>query len=99
MTIYRNEIDFKGGRITDDTLFIVDLDGPVDYFDEDMLFVDYTNGYALDVSFHESLNVFSVNVIFENNWENPVYKKNIGRHDKIGLLASIKEAIEIVVRG
>lgn len=41
MSINRIDIDFKGGVVTDDTLFITDFDGPVGYIDEDILLVEY----------------------------------------------------------
>lgn len=99
MNINRTEIDVKGGKITDDTLYVTDLDGPVDYIDQDLLLVEYSNNFLVDVSFHDSMNSFSVNVIFECDWEHPVYKKIIGLHDRIGLLTSLKEAIDIAVKG
>lgn len=99
MMIDPNEIDVKGGKITDDTLFITDLDGPAAYIDEDVLLVEYENDFAVDISYHDSRNDFSVNVIFESDWENPVYTKSIERHDKTGLIASLKEAIDIAVKG
>jgi hypothetical protein len=99
MNIYRNEIDVKGGKITDDTLFITDFNGPVGYIDEDILLVEYENDFIVDISYHESRNDLSVNVIFESDWEHPVYKKSIVLLDKTGLLASLKEAIDIAVKG
>ncbi|WP_114192881.1 hypothetical protein [Edaphovirga cremea] len=99
MNIYRNEIDVKGGKITDDTLFITDFNGPVGYIDEDILLVEYENDFIVDISYHESRNDLSVNVIFESDWEHPVYTKSIGLLDKAGLLASLKEAIDIAVKG
>jgi hypothetical protein len=99
MNIYRNEIDVKGGKITDDTLFITDFNGPVGYIDEDILLVEYENDFIVDISYHESRNDLSVNVIFESDWEHPVYTKSIGLLDKTGLLASLKEAIDIAVKG
>ena len=98
MSIDRKEIDFKGGVVTDDTLFITDLDDSVDYIDEDLLLVEYKNNYSVDVSFHEGLNNFSVNVIFESDWEHPVYRKVIALNGKKELLESIKEAIDIAVK-
>lgn len=99
MNIYRNEIDVKGGKITDDTLFITDFNGPVGYIDEDILLVEYENNFIVDISYHESRNDLSVNVIFESDWDRPVYTKSIGLLDKNGLLASLKEAIDIAVKG
>ncbi|HCR63478.1 MULTISPECIES: hypothetical protein [Serratia] len=98
MSIDRKEIDFKGGVVTDDTLFITDLDDSVDYIDEDLLLVEYKNNYSVDVSFHEGLNNLSVNVIFESDWEHPVYRKVIALNGKKELLESIKEAIDIAVK-
>ena len=46
MRINRTEIDFNGGTVTDDTLFITDFDGPVDYIDEDILLVEYANDFS-----------------------------------------------------
>lgn len=99
MRINRTEIDFNGGTVTDDTLFITDFDGPVDYIDEDILLVEYANDFSLDVSFHEGSNDLSVNVIRGSDWDNPVYRKTIGLRDKSVLLQSIREAIEIAVKG
>ncbi|MDJ1652550.1 hypothetical protein PFH44_03405 [Raoultella sp. Ech2A] len=99
MRINRIDIDFKGGMVTDDTLFITDFDGSVDYIDEDILLVEYENDFSVDVSFHEGPNNLSVNVIRGSNWDNPVYSKIIGLRDKTALLQSIKEAIEIAVKG
>lgn len=99
MKILHNEIDIKGGKITDDTLFITDLAGPVGYIDEDVLFIEYPNDFAVDVSFHDNTNNLTVNVIAGFDWENPVYRKFIELSDKAGLLASIKEAINIAVKG
>ncbi|WEJ90908.1 MAG: hypothetical protein P0Y63_07775 [Klebsiella huaxiensis] len=97
MRINRTDIDFKGGVVTDDTLFITDFDGSVGYIDEDVLLVEYANNFAIDISFHEGSNDLSVNVISGSNWDNPVYRKVIGLRDKAGLLKSIKEAIDIAV--
>ncbi|VDR24484.1 Uncharacterised protein [Raoultella terrigena] len=99
MRINRIDIGFKGGMVTDDTLFITDFDGSVDYIDEDILLVEYENDFSVDVSFHEGSNNLSVNVIRGSNWDNPVYSKIIGLRDKTALLQSIKEAIEIAVKG
>lgn len=99
MRINRTEIDFNGGTVTDDTLFITDFDGPVDYIDEDILLVEYANDFSVDVSFHEGSNDLSVNVIRGSNWDNPVYRKTIGLRDKSVLLQSIRQAIEIAVKG
>lgn len=99
MKIHRTEIDLKGGTVTDDTLFITDFDGPADYIDEDILLVEYVNDFSVDVSFHEGSNDLSVNVIRGSDWDNPVYRKNIGLRDKTVLLQSIIEAIEIAVKG
>lgn len=99
MKISRTEIDFKGGNITDDTLFITDLDGSVDYIDQDVLLVEYKNNFLVDISFYDSTEDLSVNVISGFDWEHPVYRKIIERHDKTGLLASLKEAIDIAVKG
>lgn len=99
MKINRSEIDFKGGQITDDTLFVTDLDGSVDYIDQDVLLVEYANNFAVDLSFHDSTEDLSVNVISGSDWEHPVYRKIIERHDRIGLLTSLKEAIDIAVKG
>lgn len=99
MRINRTEIDFNGGTVTDDTLFITDFDGPVDYLDEDILLVEYANDFSVDVSFHEGSNDLSVNVIRGSDWDNPVYRKTIGLRDKSVLLQSIREAIEIAVKG
>ncbi|EPK4722940.1 hypothetical protein MZP69_005050 [Klebsiella oxytoca] len=99
MRINRTEIDFNGGTVTDDTLFITDFDGPVDYIDEDILLVEYANDFSVDVSFHEGSNDLSVNVIRGSEWDNPVYRKTIGLRDKSVLLQSIREAIEIAGKG
>lgn len=99
MRINRTEIDFNGGTVTDDTLFITDFDGPVDYIDEDILLVEYANDFSVDVSFHEGSNDLSVNVIRGSDWDNPVYRKTIGLRDKSVLLQSIREAIEIAGKG
>lgn len=99
MRINRTEIDFNGGIVTDDTLFITDFDGPVDYIDEDILLVEYANDFSVDVSFHEGSNDLSVNVIRGSEWDNPVYRKTIGLRDKSVLLQSIREAIEIAGKG
>lgn len=99
MRINRTEIDFNGGTVTDDTLFITDFDGPVDYIDEDILLVEYANDFSVDVSFHEGSNDLSVNVIRGSDWDNPVYRKTIGLRDKSVLLQSIRQAIEIAVKG
>lgn len=99
MNISRTAIDFKGGRITDDTLYITDFDDPTSYIDLDVLLVEYPNNYVVDVSFHDSANKLSVNVISGFDWDNPVYTKSIERHDTIGLIASIKEAVDIAVKG
>lgn len=99
MRINRTEIDFNGGTVTDDTLFITDFDGPADYIDEDILLVEYVNDFSVDVSFHEGSNDLSVNVIRGSDWDNPVYRKTIGLRDKSVLLQSIREAIEIAVKG
>lgn len=98
MSINRTDIDFKGGVVTDDTLFITDLDGSVDYIDEDILLVEYANNFSVDVSFHEGSNDLSVNVICGSDWDNPVYRKVIGLRDKTGLLKLIKEAIDIAIK-
>ncbi|VEJ54616.1 hypothetical protein [Pragia fontium] len=100
MLIERNEIDFKNGKMTDDTLFITDFSDPENtYIDEDILLVEYPKNFAVDVSFHRSLNNLSVSVIFESDWENRFYRKFVELNDKAGLLASIKEAIDIAVKG
>ncbi|EPQ5852420.1 hypothetical protein FMK74_26040 [Klebsiella pneumoniae] len=99
MRINRTEIDFNGGTVTDDTLFITAFDGLVDYIDEDILLVEYANDFSVDVSFHEGSNDLSVNVIRGSDWDNPVYRKTIGLRDKSVLLQSIREAIEIAVKG
>ncbi|WP_411703939.1 hypothetical protein [Edaphovirga cremea] len=99
MNIYRNEIDVKGGRVTDDTLFITDFSDPVHFIDQDLLLVEYENNFSVDVTFHDTINNLSVSVIFDINWENPIYKKIIELNDKTGLLASLKEAIDIAVKG
>jgi hypothetical protein len=99
MNIYRNEIDFKGGRVTDDTLFITDFSDPVHFIDQDLLLVEYENNFSVDVTFHDTINNLSVSVIFDINWESPIYKKIIELNDKKGLLASLKEAIDIAVKG
>lgn len=96
MRIHRTEIDLKGGKVTDDTLFITDFDGPVDYIDEDILLIEYANDFSVDVSFHEGSNDLSVNVIRGSDWDNPVFKKTIGLRDKSVLLQSIREAIAII---
>lgn len=83
MRINRTEIDLKGGTVTDDTLFITDFDGPVDYIDENILLVEYVNNFSVDVSFHEGSNDLSVNVIRGGDWDNPVYRKNIGVRDNM----------------
>ena len=99
MRINRTEIDFNGGKVTDDTLFITDFDGPVDYIDEDILLVEYANDFFFFFSFHEGSNDLSVNVIRGSDWDNPVYRKTTGLRDKSVLLQSIREAIEIAVKG
>ncbi|WP_114192878.1 hypothetical protein [Edaphovirga cremea] len=99
MNISRTAIDFKGGRITDDTLYITDFDDPTSYIDLDVLLVEYANDYVVDVSFHEGANNLSVNVIYGSDWEHRVYRKVIERHDVAGLISSIKEAIDIAVKG
>lgn len=98
MSINRIDIDFKGGVVTDDTLFITDFDGPVGYIDEDILLVEYPNDFSVDVSFHEGSNNLSVNVICGSNWEAPVYRKFIGLRDKAGLLKSIRKPLILLLK-
>ncbi|ATM77656.1 hypothetical protein CRN79_18225 [Serratia fonticola] len=98
MKISRAEIEVKGGKITDDTLFTTDLDGSVDYIDQDVLLIEYANNTVVDISFYDSTENLSVNVISGFDWEHPVYRKIIARHDRAGLLASLKEAIDIAVK-
>lgn len=69
MNISRTAIDFKGGKITDDTLFLTDFDDPASYIDLDVLLVEYANNFFVDVSFHDGANKLSVNVISEFIWE------------------------------
>ncbi|ATM75660.1 MULTISPECIES: hypothetical protein [Serratia] len=99
MNISRSTIDFKGGKVTDDTLYITNFDDPNSYIDQDVLLVEYANNFFVDVTFHDSSNDLSVYVISGIDWDNPIYTKSIGRHDKIGLIASIKEAVDIAVKG
>lgn len=99
MNINQTAIDTKGGKITDDTLFTTDLDGSVDYIDQDLLLIMYENNSLVDVSFHDSIESLSVKVIFNSNWEAPIYKKTITLKDKVRLLSLIKEAIDIAAKG
>jgi len=99
MNINQTAIDTKGGKITDDTLFTTNLDGSVDYIDQNLLLIIYKNNSLVDVSFHDSIESLSVKVIFNSNWEVPVYKKTIALKDNIRLLSLIKEAIDIAAKG
>ena len=59
-----NHIDFKSGTIKF-------LDNS-EYLKEDLLQVEYPNGFIIDVGWYGEKNGFIVNVIKDSDWENPV---------------------------
>jgi|GEM_PF-1852404 len=75
-----NDVDFQGGKVN-----------KIEGFGEDMLEVQYPNGYMIDVGFLESKRSFIVTIIKENDWINIV--KEIEAKTDIELKRKLAEAI------
>lgn len=67
---------------------------------EDLLQVKYTQGYLLDVGWYpeyESEGEFVVQIVKNQNWEEPIYKNN--SKNRVDLVQDIKNAIRIIESG
>lgn len=62
-----SEINYKSGKIS----FI---DDDFENRHEDMLQVEYPNGYSLDFGWYGSMSAYIIFVIKDNNWETPLKK-------------------------
>ena len=74
-------IDFKSGRITYNE-FHVNFNLPFseqeDCLTEDLLQVEYENGYLIDLGWYpeyDETGKFILQLINNGNWEKPIYKK------------------------
>ena len=57
------DIDYKGGKIRHDTYYLS--------LEEDMLSVDYENGFFIDVGWYEGVQAFKIYVICDCAWDAP----------------------------
>ncbi|MDY0832071.1 hypothetical protein [Pseudomonas sp. SED1] len=71
-------LDFLQGRITYDNLSFLQnssLNGQIDSLKEDMLQVEYSEGYLLDVGWFPSFDIggnFQIKVVKDYEWNTPV---------------------------
>ena len=76
------KIDFKLGKIIYDE-FHIDFSKPfseqLDSLTEDLLQVEYENGYLIDLGWYPEFDdkgKFTLQLIKNGDWRNPVYKKS-----------------------
>ncbi|MDC9624019.1 hypothetical protein PSI22_20900 [Xenorhabdus sp. XENO-7] len=92
-------IDFskKSGVIIFNDFFIrndIPLENQLDELKEDMLQVEFPNGYLLDIGWRSSFEIdgqFKLALIKDFNWENPIYLDSA--NDLFGLEAKIQLAM------
>lgn len=95
-----NNIDFKSGIVSYDDF---DVDPLVPYekqltsLDEDMLQVEYPQGYVLDIGWYHDVNgKFVVRVIKDCDWDQPVFIKetrNLARLEKF-----VQQSIDLIMQ-
>lgn len=96
-------IDFKAGRITYNE-FHVNFNLPFseqeDCLTEDLLQVEYENGYLIDLGWYpeyDETGKFILQLINNGNWKNPIYKKQ--SRDWEQLKKSLIKAIDMANTG
>ena len=74
-------VDFKAGEITYNE-FYIDFDLPFEnqeeLLTEDLLQVEYKNGYLIDLGWYPEYDKngkFIIQLIKDGNWNNPIYKQ------------------------
>jgi len=69
--------DFKPGIVTYNPFKLSPFDSTdQDWINEDLVQVSYSQGYVLDVGWYKGISRFVIWIIKDNNWEEPVHKKN-----------------------
>lgn len=75
----------------------ISLESQIDALTEDILQVNYSNSYCIDVGWYPEFNIkghFLVLIIFSDDWENPIKKITCNKIDD--LLPAITECIDII---
>lgn len=95
-----NNIDFATGKIIYNE-FSIDFDKRFeeqeDLLTEDLLQVEYSNNYLIDLGWYpecDSKGCFALNVVYNYNWDKPVYKKRM--ISKQELYEAILESVEMI---
>lgn len=95
-----NKIDFKSGKIVYNE-FCIDFtkkySEQLECLLEDLLQVQYVDNYLLDVGWYpeyESEGEFIVQIVKEENWEKPLYKRRSRK--KENLIQDLNNAIRII---
>ena len=95
-----NNIDFKSGKIVYNEFqidFAKEYTQQQECLQEDLVQVTYAQNYLLDVGWYpeyESEGEFVVQIIKNQNWSEPVYKKSSKKEDE--LMKNLNDAVEII---
>ncbi len=95
-----NIIDFKDGNVTYNEFYIdfsIPYDKQVDCLLEDLIQVEYNNGYILDVGWYPEFDYsgqFIIQIIEKYEWESPTFYRKC--NDEENLKKNLIDAVQII---